>query len=120
MNYQDKPVEQLFQDVKDYVIAQRNLAMTVLSKKGADTFFIIVTTIILLLIGWFFLIFLSFAAAYALGNLIGIVWVGFLIVAFLYLLLGVVIWLNKDRWIKVPLFKVFFNLLAPDKDQDYE
>lgn len=120
MNYQQKPIEQLFQDTKDYIIAQRNLALTVISKKSADAFFVIITATLFLLIGWFFLIFLSFAAAYAIGNLIGITWLGFLIVAFLYFLLGVIAWINKDRWIKTPLLKLFFKLLSADKDQDYE
>lgn len=120
MDYHRKPVEQLIQDAKDYVIAQRNLAMTVFSKKGADVVFVVVTGVILLTLGLFVLIFLSFALAYALGNWIGYLSLGFLIVAFLYLGVALIVWVNKDRWIKTPLFKVFFNLLAADKAQDYE
>lgn len=118
MNYQNKPVEQLFQDVKDYVIAQRDLALTVISKKGADALFVVVLATLLLLIGFFFMIFLSFAIAYAIGNLIGITWLGFLIVAFLYGLIGVLIWIKKDSWIKTPLLKLFLKFSSADNDQE--
>lgn len=120
MEYRKTPVEQLLQDTKDYIVAQRNLALTVLSKKGADAFFVIITSVVFLLIGWFFMIFLSFALAYALGNWIGYTSIGFLIVAALYFMIGLIAWINRDRWIRTPLLKLFFNLLSADKDQDYE
>lgn len=121
MEYQNKPVERLFQDIKDYIITQRNLAMTVASKKGADIFFIVILVAILLVLGSFFLMFFSFAIAYLIGSLINSVWLGFLIVALLYLLLAAVVWLKKDPLIKTPLFKLFFKMLAPKlKDEDYE
>lgn len=120
MDYKKTPVEQLFQDIKDYIVAQRNLALTVFSKKGADVFFVVIASIVFLLIGWFFMIFLSFALAYALGNWIGYVSIGFVIVAFLYFMIGLIAWIYKDRWIRTPLLKLFFKLLSADKDQDYE
>lgn len=120
MNYQKKPVERLFQDVKDYIIAQRNLVLITLSKKGADALYVIITASLFLFLGWFFLIFLSFAIAYAIGNLIGITWLGFLIVAFLYFLVGVIVWAKKDRWIKTPLLNLFLKMSISDNDQDDE
>ncbi len=121
MEYQNKPVERLFQDVKGYIITQRDLAMTVVSKKGSDVLFIVVLVSILLVLGSFFLLFLSISMAYLIGQLIHSVWLGFLIVAVLYLLLAVLIWLNKDALLKTPIFKLFFKLLAPKlKDEDYE
>lgn len=120
MDPKQSTVEQLFQDIKAYIAAQRSLALTVISKKGADAFFIIITAGLLFSIGWFFIMFLSFALAYALGNWIGYISLGFLIVAVLYFIIGLITWMNKDRWIKTPLLKLFFKLSSADKDQDYE
>ena len=114
------PVQELFDDVKEYIITQRNLLLTVASKKGADVFYIVITSVIFLLILWFFLILLSFAVAFGLGNWLDHTWLGFLIVAFVYVLIGVLVWKLKDRVIKTPLLKLFFNLLAANKTPDHE
>ncbi len=114
------PVQELFDDIKEYIIAQRNLLLTVASKKGADVFYIIITSVIFLLILWFFLILLSFAVAFALGSWLNAVWLGFLIVAVLYVLVGMLVWKLKDRVIKTPLLKLFFNLLAANNTPDHD
>ena len=114
------PVQELFDDVKDYVITQRNLMFTVASKKGADVFYIVITSVIFLLILWFFLILLSFAVAFGLGALLNNLFFGFGLVALFYVLMGAIIWGYKDRLIKTPLLKLFFNLLAANKTPDHE
>ena len=114
------PVQELFDDVKDYVVTQRNLLFTIASKKGADVFYIVITSVIFLLILWFFLILFSFAIAFGLGAWLDNLFFGFGIVALCYVLIGVIIWRFKDRLIKTPLLKLFFNLLAANKTPDYE
>ncbi len=114
------PVQELFDDVKDYVVTQRNLMFTVASKKGADIFYIVITSVIFLLILWFFLILLSFAVAFGLGALFDNLFFGFGLVALFYVLIGGIIWRYKDRVIKTPLLKLFFNLLAANKTPDHE
>ncbi len=114
------PVQALFDDVKDYVTTQRNLLFTVASKKGADVFYLIITSVIFLLILWFFLIIFSFAVAYGLGYLLHSLFLGFLLVALFYVVLGILMWIFKDRLIKTPLLKLFFNLLAANKTPDHE
>ena len=114
------PVQELFDDVKEYVITQRNLLFTVASKKGADVFYVAIVSAIFLLILWFFLIMFSFAVAFGLGKLLNNLFFGFSLVALFYVLLGVLVWMLKDRWIKTPLLKLFFNLLAANKTPDHE
>ena len=120
MSTSPPPVQELFDDVKDYIITQRNLLLTVASKKGADVFYIAITSVIFLLILWFFLIMFSFAVGFGLGALLDNLFFGFGLVALFYVLLGVIIWRFKDRLIKTPLLKLFFNLLAANKTPDYE
>ena len=114
------PVQELFDDVKDYVITQRNLLFTIASKKGADVFYIVITSAIFLLILWFFLIMFSFAIGFGLGALLDNLFFGFGLVALFYVLLGAIIWRFKDRLIKTPLLKLFFNLLAANKTPNHE
>ena len=120
MTTRTPPVQELFDDVKDYVTTQRNLLFTVASKKGADVFYLIITSVIFLLILWFFLIIFSFAVAYGLGYLLQSLFLGFLLVALFYVVLGILMWTFKDRLIKTPLLKLFFNLLAANKTPDHD
>lgn len=114
------PIQELFDDMRDYVITQRNLLFTVASKKGADVFYIAITSAIFLLLLWFFLIMFSFAVGFGLGDLLDNLFFGFGLVALFYVLLGAIIWRYKDRLIKTPLLKLFFNLLAANKTPDHE
>jgi uncharacterized protein YqhQ len=50
-----------------------------------------------------FFITLNFGVALLLGELLGSSYIGFLIVAAFYGLLGLILYLNKDKWIKKPL-----------------
>nr|WKN36395.1 phage holin family protein [Tunicatimonas sp. TK19036] len=109
MNYTTSPLEKLIQDVKDYIIIQRQLISTVASKKGADIFYVIVAACVFGLIGLFIAIFLSFTAAYGIALLLDNTFLGFLIVTLFYVLLFFIIWFNKDRFIKIPILKLFLN-----------
>ena len=114
------PVEALLQDVKNYVVAQRQLISTVASKKGADAFYIIILSTIFLLILWFFLILFSFAIAFLIGDWLDSPFLGFLIVSLFYIFLGVMVWLIKDRFIKVPLLRLFLKLTSAKNKPSYE
>lgn len=120
MRTSSPPVQELFDDVKDYVVTQRNLLFTIASKKGADVFYLVIISVIFLLILWFFLILFSFAVAFGLGALLDNMFFGFMLVALFYVLLGAIVWRYKDRLIKTPLLKLFFNLLAANKTPDHE
>jgi Putative Actinobacterial Holin-X, holin superfamily III len=50
-----------------------------------------------------FFITLNFGVALLFGELLGSSYIGFLIVAAFYGLLGLILYLNKDKWIKKPL-----------------
>ena len=110
MNYTTSSLEKLIQDLKDYIIIQRQLITTVASKKGADIFYVIIAAAVFMLIGLFIAIFFSFTAAYGLAILLDNTFLGFLIVTLFYVLLFLIIWFNKDRFIKIPILKFFFNV----------
>lgn len=120
MRIYQPPVEALLQDVKNYVVAQRQLISTVAAKKGADAFYIIILSTIFLLILWFFLILFSFAIAFLIGDWLDSLFLGFLIVSLFYIFIGVITWLIKDRFIKVPLLRLFLKLTSAKNKPNYE
>ena len=114
------PVQDLFDDVKEYIVTQRKLLFTVASKKGVDVLYIVIVSAILLTILLFFLVLFSIAIAIGIGNLLNNMFLGFLIVALFYVLLGIVVWIVKDRLIKTFLLKIFINSLSANVPSDHE
>jgi len=115
MDYPTSPLEKLLQDAKEYITIQRQLISTVLSKKGADVAYVIVAGAVFVLIGLFIVIFLSFTIAYGIALLLDNVFLGFLIVTLLYILVFVLLWIFKDRLIKIPILKMFLQLFDTKK-----
>ena len=120
MNDPTSPLEKLLRDAKDYVVIQRRLITTVVSKKGADIAYVAIAGVIFFLIGLFIVIFLSFTAAYGIGLLLDNIFLGFLIVTSLYILIVVLVWVLKDRLIKMPILKLFFRLFNTQEPTENE
>ena len=114
------PVQDLFDDVKEYIITQRKLLLTVASKKGVDVLYVVIVSAIFLTLLLFFLVLFSFAIAFGIGNWLNSMFLGFLIVAFFYVLLGIVVWMLKDRLIKTFLLKLFIDNLSANAPPDHE
>lgn len=119
-NSDQTPIERLFQHIKEYIAAQRSLMLTIASKKGSDVVYGIVLALILFLLVCYFLMIFSIGIAYGIGVLIGSIFWGFMIVAFLYLLLCALIWIFRDSLLRTPIFKIFFNLVNTDKEEAHE
>jgi hypothetical protein len=69
-----------------------------------------------------FIFFGSIALALLLGSWMGAWWLGFLIVAGIYLLLGLITWLARGRLIRLPIMNAMirqlFNRLEYDEDEN--
>ncbi|WPP51305.1 phage holin family protein [Catalinimonas niigatensis] len=119
-NSDQTPVERLFQHIKEYIAAQRDLLLTIAAKKGGDVIYGIVLAIVLFFLACYFLMIFSIGIAYGIGVLIGSIFWGFMIVALLYLLMAVLIWVLRDKLLRTPIFKIFFKLANTDKEEAHE
>ena len=66
------------------------------------------------------IIFGSTALAFFLGACLGKTWAGFLIVAGLYLLAGIIVWLGRGKLIRLPIMNAILQQLfntSDEKDQ---
>jgi uncharacterized RDD family membrane protein YckC len=65
-----------------------------------------------------FTIFLGVGAAYLLSEWIGTTYSGFLIVAGVYLLLALVIWMSKEKILRIPIMnKILQEMFKDEEDQ---
>ncbi|MEM6842190.1 MAG: phage holin family protein [Bacteroidota bacterium] len=120
MSYSTSPLEKLLQDAKDYVVVQRRLVSTIVSKKGADIAFVVIAGVVFFMIGLFIVIFFSFTIAYGLAMILDNLFLGFLIVTLFYILIFVIVWIFKDWLIKIPILKLFLGFFNSENPSDHE
>ena len=102
-------LQHLAEEVKEYVnvrisIVKLNVAETTSSILANATATIIVAVIFI-----FFLFFASTGLALFLSSVIGNSYAGFLIVAGVYLLLGLIIWYTRGKLIRIPIMNAIIK-----------
>lgn len=67
---------------------------------------------------FFVFMFLSLAAAFFLGDLLGSNGLGFTLVAGFYLLMVVIFWLSRRIWVEKPVIQAFIKIFFPKFEDD--
>lgn len=67
-----------------------------------------------------FLIFASFALAYAFAEWTGELYWGFLIVAGIYLVLGIIIWMAREKILRIPLMNAMLRQMHTGHKEEEE
>lgn len=109
--------EELAATVKEYVNNRIESVKLNVAEKSSAIIASLVAGAIALVVFFGFLVFVGITLSIGLGVWIGKIWLGFLIVAFLYLLIGVIIWKARGRLIRIPLMNVLLQQLFKDEDQ---
>lgn len=111
-------VEELADHVKDYV---RTKITSVKLNAAAKTSKLISNLVAGFVVAGVFLIFIIFgsiAAALALSAWIGKMYAGFLIVAGIYLLAGIIAWSSRDRLLRIPIMNSMISQLFKDDENE--
>ena len=112
-NNEDTFVEQ----VKEYVntrIAQLKLSF---AEKTSKVMSVMIAVVISALVFSLFLVLISIAGAMAIGQWLESPWLGFVIVGGVVLVVGLVLWVSKDRLIGKPIMNALIKVIF-DKEED--
>ena len=99
----DKPkpeMEEIVEDLKSYINTNLELYKMKATEKGAEIASQAIINIIMGVMASMALLFVSLALAFSLSAYFDKMYLGFLIVGGLYALIGFVIYLSKDTWLK--------------------
>lgn len=110
--------EKLAATIKEYADNRIEYAKISFAEKASGLISNLVTAIFMAFVFSLFLIFGGIALAIGLGNWIENSWLGFLIVASLYLLAGVLVWSARGRFIQVPVMNSLIKQLFKNDDDD--
>lgn len=107
-------VNDLLEALKQYIQLQKQAAGLKSTEVAVKLFSTLIVVTALLIVGFIFLFFAGMALALWLGNLMGTDIGGFAAVAVLYVLLALVIYLNRTAWIVTPVTRYTLHVLAPE------
>ena len=115
-------VEELADTIKEYVNTRIDSVKLSAAEKSSAVIANVLAGLIVALVFFFFIIFASIALSFGLGEWIGKTWAGFLIVAFLYLLAGIVVWAARGKIIRLPIMNALIRQLSgnDEDNEDYE
>lgn len=106
-------VENLLSHTKEYINTKMDIVKLTAIDKGSNAISAAAVYIGLAVISFFFLVFLSIGAALGISSALDSSYAGFLIVAAVYLLLGILLYAMQDKWVKTPIvnaiIKSFFK-----------
>ena len=109
--------EELISDVKKYVDNRVTSAKLNTAEKVSEVGSKIIAVVVVAVVFIFFILFASITLAYILSKWTGEYYVGFSIVTGLYLLLGIIILITREKIIRLPLLNALINQLFK-KDEE--
>ena len=114
-------VKKMATHIKEYVSTRIASVKLNAAEKSSKTIAGIISVAVVLLAFVFFIIFASIAAAYIFAKLTGEMYWGFLIVAGIYLLIGLLLWLMREKMLRLPVTNAILRqLFKEDNEADEE
>lgn len=110
--------EELTEHVKEYINNRMAAVKLNIAEKSSKLAATVIASVVAALFFFIFLIFASTALAFVFSRLTGALSWGFLIVAGIYLLLGALVWLLKDRILQLPIMNALLRQLFTDEKDD--
>ncbi len=101
--------EDIFENTTEYLEARWNLAVLNASSKTADAVSTIATTLVIAVLGMIILIFFSVGVALLIGEKLNSPSSGFFYVGLFYVVMGILIYAIKDKYIKLPIINSFIK-----------
>jgi hypothetical protein len=102
-------IKTLIDESKDYLDTKIELTKLKAIDKSADVLSSVVVMVAMIFIGSLFILFTSIAMALLLGKMMGAYYYGFFAVGGFYALLVILIYLQRDKWIKTPIASGLIN-----------
>lgn len=115
-----KQFESLADQLRAWVntrVAQAKLSVAEKVSKLAAT---MMALLLSALVFFLFLVLITVAASLLIGDWLGHVWLGFLIMAAVVLLLGWIIWAGRERLLRLPMLNAFIEALFEEEDEGHE
>lgn len=111
-------VEELIGSVKEYVNTRIEAAKLNVASRVSRLLANAAARLMAAVMIFFFLLFAGIGLSILLGMWIGKIWAGFLVVAVLYLLLGWIAWVARQKLIRLPVMNAILQQFSASHEED--
>ena len=111
-------IEALSKNTHDYINTRIEEVKFELAEKSSELVANLVAGLTVAVMLLFFVLFASIALALSLSKWLETSWAGFLIVALLYLFIGLCIWLGRRMFIQLPVMNSIIKQLFKQDEED--
>ncbi|MGB3005510.1 MAG: phage holin family protein [Chitinophagaceae bacterium] len=118
MSEEFKKAESLVDQLKEYVNTRVSQAKLSVAEKTSKVVSLLIAMLVIALVFFLFFVLISVAAAIVIGQWLNSMWLGFVIVAGLCLLLGLLLWLAKERLIRIPVMNILIEALFGKEEEN--
>jgi hypothetical protein len=105
-------INNLLVSVEDYIETQKELIRLQVIDKTSTVTSTIASTLIIVLLFMLMFLFFSLAAAWFLSEYFGKTSIGFSLVGLFYLLIGIILVINKDKWLNTPMMNSMIKKMS--------
>lgn len=116
-NHNIKTLEDLVVEIKRYLELQKTYVTLDFVSKLIVLLSALILGVILILLGAVAFILVAFCAASFVGDLTGSQTIGYASIALLFILIAVVIFINREKWITARIVKFLGNLFLNNEDE---
>jgi len=106
---QDDNFKNLINNVEEYFTTQKNLTKLHIVEKVSVATSAAAANLIIFMIFLMMFLFLNLAIAYIISEYTGKIYIGFAAVCIIYLITGILIYVNRDSWLKAPITNSIIN-----------
>ena len=111
-------IENLAGSVKEYVNTRIESVKLNAAEKSSAVIANAIAGVVVAVVILFAMGLASVALSIVLGLWIGNLWAGFLVVASIYLLIGLVAWAAREKWIRLPVMNALIRQLFKEDEED--
>jgi hypothetical protein len=111
-------IENIAGSIKEYAALKLEAAKLQLIEKISAVMANFAARLVVLVVFLHFLIFGSIALSFGIADYVGITWVGFLVVALLYLIAGIIVWVARVKIVRFPIMSVLITQLFGKDEED--
>lgn len=96
-------LEKMVSDIKEYAETRFDIVVLNAQDKATHVISSIASAVIMGVLGFFILVFVSIGGAWSVGEYFHSPSIGFFSIAAFYLLVMVLLYVNREKWIKTPI-----------------
>ena len=116
----NKGLEQLLEKLKEYLNTRIKLAKLTLIEKGVYLFSNLITDGLVVIFLILAFLFTSLALGFYLSELLGNSFGGFFIMALLYFVLALIVYLIKDKYLEKPIINGMIKKIFKDEEEKWQ